>query len=98
MDGNQLAMVSEWMANGNINRFANTHMEANRFELVGFFHPLPSQSSLVVTSFLQLKDVAKGLIYMHGEGMIHGDLKGVGGRTSTSHCFLISFLKGEHPD
>jgi hypothetical protein len=26
---------------------------------------------------LQLSDVARGLIYMHSEGMIHGDLKGV---------------------
>ena len=27
--------------------------------------------------FLQLSDVTKGLIYMHDQGMIHGDLKGV---------------------
>ena len=27
--------------------------------------------------FLQLKDVTLGLIYMHGQAMIHGDLKGV---------------------
>ena len=26
---------------------------------------------------LQLSDVARGLIYMHNQGMIHGDLKGV---------------------
>ena len=25
----------------------------------------------------QLSDVARGLIYMHDQGMIHGDLKGV---------------------
>ena len=27
--------------------------------------------------FLQLSDVTKGLIYVHDQGMIHGDLKGV---------------------
>lgn len=34
---------------------------------------------LLVTSawLLQLGNVAKGLIYMHDQGMIHGDLKGV---------------------
>ena len=37
MDNNQLAMVSEWMANGNINEFIKTHRDANRFELVGFY-------------------------------------------------------------
>ena len=37
MDNNQLAMVSEWMANGNINKFIKTHRDANRFKLVGFY-------------------------------------------------------------
>lgn len=35
MDGSHFAMVSEWMANGNVNAFIKTHWEANRFELVG---------------------------------------------------------------
>jgi len=28
-------MISEWMANGNINEFVDAHRDANRFELVG---------------------------------------------------------------
>ena len=33
---------------------------------------------LLTTIWLpQLSDVANGLIYMHGQEMIHGDLKGV---------------------
>ena len=35
MSDNQFAMVSEWMANGNINEFVRAHREANRFKLVG---------------------------------------------------------------
>ena len=35
MSNNQFAMVSEWMANGNINEFVKAHREANRFKLVG---------------------------------------------------------------
>ena len=31
----QLAMVSEWMPNGNINKFVRTHKNVNRFQLVG---------------------------------------------------------------
>jgi len=57
MDDEQLAMVSEWMTNGNINEFVRAHKDANRFEL--------------------LKDVARGLMYLHGQEMIHGDLKGL---------------------
>ena len=36
INDNQFAMVSEWMANGNINAFIKTHKDANRFKLVGF--------------------------------------------------------------
>ena len=36
MSDNQIVMVSEWMANGNINEFVKTHRDANRFELVSF--------------------------------------------------------------
>ena len=35
MSNNRFAMVSEWMANGNINEFVKTHRGANRFKLVG---------------------------------------------------------------
>ena len=35
MSGNQFVMVSEWMVNGNINEFVETHCDANRFKLVG---------------------------------------------------------------
>ena len=34
MTGTQFAMVSRWMANGNIKEFVKTRREVNRFELV----------------------------------------------------------------
>jgi len=34
MGNGQFAMVSEWMANGNINEFIKARKDANRFELV----------------------------------------------------------------
>ena len=71
----QFAMASEWMENGNINEFIGVHRDANRFELVGPL-PLPGTPTTDILS-RQLKDVARGLIYMHGQAMIHGDLKGV---------------------
>lgn len=36
MENSQFAMASEWMANGNINKFVKAHRGVNRFELVGF--------------------------------------------------------------
>ena len=33
--------------------------------------------SLMMTRFLQLRDATKGLNYIHDEGVVHGDLKGV---------------------
>ena len=35
---------------------------------------------------------------MHGEGIIHGDLKGVGLETLKLLRLLIRFSKGQHPD
>ena len=81
MTEDRFAMVSEWMTNGNINQFVMVHRDANRFELVSCpFRPLrPSHTSRPVGNHMlpQLCDVARGLIYMHGQGMVHGDLKGV---------------------
>ena len=34
MTEDRFAMVSEWMANGNINHFVEASRDANRFELV----------------------------------------------------------------
>jgi len=36
------------------------------------------RSSLTITRLLQLGDVVEGLIYTHDQGIIHGNLKGVG--------------------
>ena len=36
MSETQFAMVSDWMANGNINDFVRAHPDANRSGLVGF--------------------------------------------------------------
>ena len=36
MDGARFVMVSEWMANGNINEFVKANPDADRLELVGF--------------------------------------------------------------
>ena len=53
---------------------------------------------LVVTWLPQLADVARGLIYMHGQGMIHGDLKGVCiGKLLLLRCFNGIHSSGQHP-
>lgn len=36
MSGNQFAMTSELMVNGNINQYVEVHRDVDRFELVGF--------------------------------------------------------------
>ncbi|KAF9645013.1 kinase-like protein [Thelephora ganbajun] len=56
MTETRFAMVSDWMANGNINDFVKAHPDVDRLGL--------------------LIGVAQGLIYIHSQGMIHGDLKG----------------------
>ena len=74
----QFAMVSEWMVNGNINEFVEAYPDANRLGLVRFLFKLLPPPFLLMTAWLpQLGDVSRGLAYLHDEGVIHGDLKGV---------------------
>jgi len=44
-----------------------------------------------------LVDVAKGLMYMHSQGMVHGDLKGVFVRGPKSHFLASPLCKGKYP-
>ena len=37
MNNQQFVMVSEWMANGNINQFVEAHMDVDRFERVSSY-------------------------------------------------------------
>ena len=50
MTGTQFAMVSEWMANGNINEFVEAHPDADRLGLVGFL--LVALSQFLLTARL----------------------------------------------
>ena len=75
MDNQQFVMVSEWMANGNINQFVEAHPDANRFELVGL--ALIFDNTLHYLSPPIAQRCRQGLIYMHDQEMVHGDLKGV---------------------
>lgn len=78
MTETQFAMVSDWMENGNVNEFVKKYPHANRLQLVGVrSHIFFTSNSLIAGKLTQLADVAKGLIYIHNQGMIHGDLKGV---------------------
>ena len=49
MTESRFVMVSEWMAHGNINKFIETHPDANRFELVSFSFRLPMSPTVVDT-------------------------------------------------
>ena len=69
-------MVSQWMENGNINEFVKANPDADRLELVCICNVLIVCLSLMI-AWLQLSDVTRGLIYLHGLGIIHGDLKAV---------------------
>ena len=51
MDTNHFSMVSEWMANGNINEFIKAHRDVNRFELVRFHSMYQQKPSLMIASY-----------------------------------------------
>ena len=67
-------MVSEWMEHGTVMDFIIACPETNRLRLVSDFRVLDEQ---LLTSFLQLADVARGLEYLHDWPTVHADLKSV---------------------
>ena len=75
MEERQFVMVSEWMENGNINEYIRSHADADLFKLVSPHSRHRPGPSLTISQ--QLKDITRGLVYMHDQGMVHGDLKGV---------------------
>ena len=94
------AMISEWMVNGTINDFVRAHPDVDRFGLVSFHSK--SRCPLFVDHhvILQLSGVARGLIYIHSQGIIHGDLKGVR-LWCLEPCFYptnFDACKGQYPD
>ena len=74
IERHQLAMISEWMDNGNINEYVKGHEGVNRVQLVS--NDITSRRN-ECNWLIQLVDVANGLEHMHGLHMVHGDLKGV---------------------
>ena len=50
--GAQLAMVSEWMENGNINEFVKNHLDADRLGLVSFPFEVPSLCSRFIDDLM----------------------------------------------
>jgi len=87
MTEGQFMMVSKWMEDGNIMMYVEANANADRLELVCFIQGLCLHLSLMTTQLLQLKGATRGLIYMHGQERIHGDLKGVCAQTLYSPCY-----------
>lgn len=73
----ELAIVSEFMENGNIMEFIANHPRHNRLHLVS--KTKECRVLVYLTALVQLMGAACGLEYLHSQGIVHGDLKGVGG-------------------
>ena len=76
-----LCMVSEWMEYGNLLSYVKKRPDANRLNLVC---ALCFLLHLFTRRCMKVVDVARGLSYIHGLGLVHGDLKSV----SSSAYFL----------
>ena len=85
MSEDHFATISDWMINGNINEFLNRNPGANRLGLVSFSFRTSLRFKLA-DDWTQLGDMARGLIYIHHRGVIHGDLKGVRSNPKSHSC------------
>ena len=83
MTTNRFVMVSEWMVKGNVREFLRAEANADRLGLV---RSRSRSLSLTITRLWQLRGISKGLVYMHDQGIIHGNLRGVRIRTHHHSC------------
>jgi serine/threonine protein kinase len=89
MEKGQFITVSEWMAHGNIIEYIkNNHV--NRLELVRDF---TSPTTSFIKMQRQLHGAAQGLKYLHGSGLTHGDLKGVGVSSFHDRFFFFTLKR-----
>ena len=69
-------LISPYFKHGNVTKYLERHLNANRMQLVSIF--CMEMSSLY--NLAQVHQVAAGLAYLHAHGIIHGDMKSVGSR------------------
>ena len=74
-DNIRVSLISEWCDGGNIKEYLRHNPRADRHALVRFVSM--STVSECVFMFSQIKDVCRGLAYLHSRGIVHGDIKPV---------------------
>lgn len=75
-DSRCFRILTEWMSNGNVIRYAKLYPKENRLRLVSLLVVFPRFFLLFIDN-LQLSEVAAGVVYLHELKIVHGDLKGV---------------------
>ncbi|KAG6915881.1 hypothetical protein DXG01_009418 [Tephrocybe rancida] len=71
LDKNRVSIVSPWMENEDIRKYLEQTHNAPRVRLVRLFHALSGPG----LTLAQAADVGSGLVYLHKNDIIHGDLK-----------------------
>lgn len=68
-----LCFVSPYVKNGNVRHYLEVNPDAPRLPLVS----LRFVSTFTMSDYRKIRGIANGLTYLHSQGIIHGDLKGV---------------------
>jgi serine/threonine protein kinase len=71
--GLTMAMVSPWMRQGSVLNYMTEHSPSSQYAITLVCSHFPAIQSLPELP-MQLNDVIQGLMYLHSENIVHGDL------------------------
>jgi serine/threonine protein kinase len=84
------ALVFPWYDNGTAQKYLSGRDVPAKISVVSVYRMLLGSN---LTSYVQIRDIAAGVAYMHRKGLVHGDLKAV-----RLPLFMVVLYKIPHTD
>ena len=70
-------MVMPYMRKGNVREYLEANPNIDRLKIVRLFYPPSLAAFTDALGYSQLHDISLGLVHLHSQQIVHGDIKAV---------------------